>query len=58
MPVPRFEVWDELGKLRAFYTEDRAKNFALEGMRIVVLPKLSKRERIANIVSTWEEAPF
>lgn len=56
--LPRYEVWDDQGKLRAFYTEERARNFCLAGMWVVVLPKLSKREQIVNFLAQCEEAPF
>lgn len=57
-PLPRFEVWDDAGVIRRFFTQERARNFCLEGMWVVVLPKLSKREQIVNKLSSWEEAPF
>lgn len=38
----RFEVWDELGRLRSFYTRAEAEAFILPGMELKVLPREKK----------------
>ena len=35
----RYQVWDEDGLLRSFWTRKEATGFMLEGMRLVVLPQ-------------------
>lgn len=38
----RFEVWDDMGKLRTFYTRAEAEAFILPGMELKVQPKENK----------------
>lgn len=35
----RYQVWDDLGPLRSFPDLPTARNFCIDGMRLVVLPK-------------------
>lgn len=58
IPSRRFEVWDDIGKLRTFYTKAEAERFRLEDMFIVVQKTLTQREHYENLLSAVGDALF
>ncbi len=62
IPERRFEVWDELGKLRTFYTNVSARTFVgknIDGNLFIIERKaLTNSERFENMVSQVGEALF
>ena len=59
IPRLRFEVWDDLGKLRAFYTRVEATRFCQQGVHwVVVLPKVTPADNARNMLEMVGEAPF
>lgn len=57
-PERRFEVWDELGKLRTFYSMPEAIHFCHENMFIVKQNRLTPVERLENMQASVGEALF
>lgn len=58
VPTRRFEVWDDVGKLRTFYTKAEAERFVIDGMFIIARKALTQRERYENLLSGIGEALF
>ncbi len=44
-PHPRYQIHDEDGLLRAFWTRHDAESWMLPGMRLVVLPRPPRKTR-------------
>lgn len=51
----RFEVWDDLGKLRTFYTKAEAERFLIDGMFIITHKPLTRSEHYENMLREVEE---
>lgn len=59
--IRRYQVWDEFGLLRSFYTRLEANKFMLPDMRLVVLPrtkKPTKLEMYKSLLLESGESPF
>lgn len=52
----RYQVWDEDGLLRSFWTRNEATEFMLEGMRLVVLPKPKQKTNKDIFADALKEA--
>ena len=57
-PVRRFEVWDDVGKLRTFYTKAEAKRFCIENMFIKEKIPLTPSAQFAILLAGVGEALF
>jgi hypothetical protein len=59
IPRLRFELWDDFGKLRTFYSRVEAKRFCQQGVHwIVELPKVTPAENARRLLEEVGEAPF
>lgn len=58
IPTRRFEVWDDLGKLRTFYTRAEAVRFSLENMFIIERKALTQKEQTENMLAQVGECLF
>lgn len=58
IPTRRFEVWDEEGKLRTFFTKAEAEHFVIGDMFIKENIPLTVREHIDNLLDRVGEALF
>lgn len=58
LPQRRFEVWDEYGKLRTFYTRADAKRFLIGDMFIKENIPLTRAEQFENLQARVGEALF
>ena len=54
---PRFQVHDEEGPLRAFYSKQEALDFMLPGMKLVILPGPKRKPNPRKLAWVdWEPA--
>lgn len=58
VPTRRFEVWDDMGKLRTFYTKVEAERFSIGDMFIKEIIPLTPAQHFSNLLAGVGEAPF
>lgn len=58
IPTRRFEVWDDLGKLRLFYTKAEALRFCHDDMYMIVHKELTSKEQHQNLLDKLGAAPY
>jgi hypothetical protein len=50
---PRYQVIDECGPLRMFWTKEEAKRWMQPYMRLVVLPKPKREPKYIEVEEAW-----
>jgi hypothetical protein len=51
--APRFQVMDELGLLRTFWTKREALAWMQPSMRLVVIPKPKREKQYIEVEQAW-----
>jgi hypothetical protein len=51
--APRFQVTDELGPLRTFWTKEEALRWMQPSMQLVVLPKHKREKQYIEVEEAW-----